>query len=328
MAFLIIALICGLWGIALAGQAQIPLRGDPGQNLSDLVPESLSPEILGMPRSQIAMGDRMIRLFNGRGGVCIRDKSLTGLQTLKFPPIDLQDYRFFLAFRETKANVLIQDIVPDAYDAKIENWKNPHPLGLNFTPGTPFVMLLQQAYWEPNTYFRTGTFHKLFGDRWISFGVSTRTNVSADQDEIYMEVEIENREADPLELVASPDQRSPDLALTFPNQAGKPAGPATHPDAFTISSDQIGITVVSDLPGIEKDGWKGRFRATPNGRLISRSSFNSPRTRPPARRPLTSPSGWNVLTRRYAAVCNGRVMRYRKSAPQTRPLMTSIGAAF
>ena len=255
MAFLIIALICGLWGIALAGQAQIPLRGDPGQNLSDRIPGSLTPEIFGMPRSQIAMGDRMIRLFNGRGGVCIRDKSLTGLQTLKFPPIDLQDYRFFLAFRETKANVLIQDIVPDAYDAKIENWKNPHPLGLNFTPGTPFVMLLQQAYWEPNTYFRTGTFHKLFGDRWISFGVSTRTNVSADQDEIYMEVEIENREADPLEFVASPDQRSPDLALTFPNQAGKPAGPATHPDAFTISSDQIRITVVSDLPGKEKDGW-------------------------------------------------------------------------
>ena len=47
--------------------------------------------------------------------------------------------------------------------------KNPHPLGLNFTPGTPYVMLLQQAYWEPNTYFRTGTFHKLFGDRWISY---------------------------------------------------------------------------------------------------------------------------------------------------------------
>ena len=256
MAFVKIALICGLWGIASAVQAQIPLGGDAGRNLSDRIPGSLTPEILGMPRSQIAMGDRMIRLFNGRGSVCIRDKSLTGLQTLQFPPIDLRDYRFFLAFRETNANVLIQDIVPDVYEARIQSWKNPHPLGLNFTPGTPYVMLLQQAYWEPNTYFRTGTFHKLFGERWISFGISTKTNVSADRDEIYMEVEIENREAEPLEFVASPDQRSPDLALTFPNQTSKPAGPVTHPNAFTISSDQIRITVVSDLPGKEKDGWQ------------------------------------------------------------------------
>jgi hypothetical protein len=209
-----------------------------------------------MSRSQIAMGDRMIRLFNGRGGVCIRDKSLTGLQTLKFPPIDLRDYRFFLAFRETKANVLIQDVVPDFYDDMVETGKGPHPLGLNFTPGAPYVMLLQQAYWEPNTYLRTGTFHKLFGDRWISFGISTKTNVSADQDEIYMEVEVENREGDPLEFVVSPDQRSPDLALTFPNQTSNPAGTVTHPDAFTISSDQIRITVVSDLPGKEKEGWR------------------------------------------------------------------------
>jgi hypothetical protein len=209
-----------------------------------------------MPRSQIAMGDRMIRLFNGRGGVSIRDKSLTGLQFLKFPPIDLRDYRFSLAFRETKANVLIQDIVPDVYDAKIENWKNPHPLGLNFYPNAQYVMLLQQAYWRPNTYFRTGTFHKFIGGRWLSFGVSTRTNVSADKDEIYMEVEIENRRAEPLEFVASSDQRCPDLSLTFPNETAKPAGPVTHPDVFTLASDQIRITVVSNLSQQGKEGWQ------------------------------------------------------------------------
>jgi hypothetical protein len=209
-----------------------------------------------MPRSKIAMGDRMIRLFNGRGAVSIRDKSLTGLQFLKFPPIDLRDWRYFLAFRETKANLLIQDIVPDYYDAKVENWKNPHPLGMNFYPGAPYVMLLQQAYWQPNAYFRTGTFHKLMGDRWISFGVSTKTNVSADKDEIYMEVEIENRQAEPLEFVASADQRAPDLTLTFPNEPAKPAGPVTHPDAFTLASDQIRITVVSNLPEEGKEGWR------------------------------------------------------------------------
>ena len=236
--------------------AQIPLGQGEGQIAPASAANSLTPEILGMPRSQISFDDRRVRLFNGRGAVSIRDKSLTGLQFLKFPPIDLSDYRFSLAFKETKANVLIQDVVPDYYEAKIQNWKNPHPLGMNFTPGLPYTLLLQQAYWEPGTYFRTGTFHKLFGDRWISFGVSTKTNVSADKDEVYMEVEIENREAEPLEFIVSPDQRAPDLTLTFPNEPAKPASPVTHPDAFTLASDQIRITTVSNLAQQGKDGWR------------------------------------------------------------------------
>ena len=211
--------------------------------------------MLGMPRTQIDFGDRMVRLFNGRGDVSIRDKSLTGLQGLQFPPIDIRDYRFFLAFRETKAGVSIQDVVPDVYDYMVETGKGPHPLGMNFTPGTPWVMLLQQAYWEPNTFFRTGTFHKQFGERWISFAISTKTNVAADADEIYMSVEIENRQAEPLEFLVSPDQRAPELELSIPGEAGKPAGPVTRPDAFTLASNQIRITVVSDL-ATGKDGWQ------------------------------------------------------------------------
>jgi len=253
--FFKIASACFLIGIATSSHAQIPPDGNPGGPLPARGSAPLTPEMLGMPRTQIAFGDRMLRLFNGRGAVSIRDKCLTGLQTLQFPPIDVRDYRFFLAFRETKANVLIQDIVPDVYDHLVETGKGSHPLGLNFSPGTPLVMLLQQAYWEPNAFFRTGTFHKQFGDRWISFGISTKTSLAADADEIYMEVEIENREAEPLEFVASPDQRAPELALRVPNEAGKPSGPVTHPDLFTLASDQIRITVVSDLPAREKDGW-------------------------------------------------------------------------
>ncbi len=209
-----------------------------------------------MSRSQITMGDRMIRLFNGRGSVCIRDKSLTGLQTPNFPPLDLQAYRFSLALHETGANVLIQDVVPDYYDAKIANDKNPHPLGMNFTPGIPYVMLIQSAYWEPGTYFRTGTFHKVYDQRWISFGIATKTNVSAEKDEVFMEVEIGNREAEPLKFIVSADQRASDLTLAYPNQKTPPAGPVAHPDAFTLASDQIRITVISDLTGQDKDGWR------------------------------------------------------------------------
>jgi hypothetical protein len=254
--FIRIAFMGVLLSPVATSQVQVPYDGNPGRTSPAHVPALLTPELLGMPRTQIAFGDRMLRLFNGRGAVSIRDKSLTGLQTLQFPPIDIRDYRFFLAFRETKANVLIQDVVPDVYDYMVETGKGPHPLGLNFSPGAPLVMLLQQAYWEPNAFFRTGTFHKQFGDRWISFGISTRASVAADKDEIYMAVEIENREAEPLVFVASPDQRAPELRLSLPNEAHKPSGPVTHPDAFTLASDQIRITVVSDLPGREKDGWR------------------------------------------------------------------------
>jgi len=70
-----------------------------------------------------------------------------------------------------------------------------------------------------------------------------------------MAVEIENRENEPLVFTASPDQRAPELAFSVPGEPGKP-GPVTHPDAFTLASDQIRITVVSDLAAQGKDGWR------------------------------------------------------------------------
>jgi len=89
----------------------------------------------------------MLRLFNGRGSVSVRDRSVTGLHTLLFPPISagakfglVHDYRFQLAFHEGGSGVLIQDVVQDAYEHMMLTGKGPHPLGLNFWPGTPFVM--------------------------------------------------------------------------------------------------------------------------------------------------------------------------------------------
>lgn len=97
--FATVASICVLLSVTSETFAQIPLGGDTGRPSPSPTSTPLTPEILGMPRSQISMGDRMIRLFNGRGAVSIRDKSLTGLQFLKFPPIDLRDWRFSLAFK-------------------------------------------------------------------------------------------------------------------------------------------------------------------------------------------------------------------------------------
>ena len=217
----------------------------------------LTPERLGMARTSMALiSDRTVRLFNGRGSVCIRDKSVTGLQTLAFPPVEVRDYHFALAFREQTSKVLIQDIVPDVYEYMVRTGKGPHPLGLNFqSPGAPFAMILQRAYWEPATYYRTGTFHKEFNGHWVSFGIETRTIVSAEADEIYVEVQMENRESAPLVLTVTPEQSAPEMALSYPGQAAKPAGPITHPDAYTLANNQIRITVVSDIEKRAEAGW-------------------------------------------------------------------------
>jgi hypothetical protein len=198
----------------------------------------LSLETLGMRRSSIEFGDAPLRLFNGWGAVSLNDQSVTGLQKLLFPPVDLPNYNFSLSFREAKSGVLIQDTVPDIYLHQLETGAGINPLGLNFTRGEPYVLLWQRAYWQPNAMFRTGTFHKEFNGHWISFGLKTKTSVSARADEVYLAVEIENRETEPLSLTVIPNQRT-----ARSEDAGAPANKPVGPSASAI------VTVESDLPG-------------------------------------------------------------------------------
>jgi len=228
----------------------LPIQGSPASPTVSLTPESLR-----MPRTNIAFSDRMLFLFNGRGAVSLRDKTVTGLQDLLFPPIDILNYHFQLAFLDNTDNILIQDIVPDVYEQRVRTGAGPHPLGLNFTPGSPYVMLLQSADWQPNLFRRTGTFHKEFHGHWISFAIESKTRVSADADEVYLEVQVSNRETAPLILTVIPQQSAPELSLDLPNVHPQPSGPVTHPDAFTLASNQIRINVVSDRPHHTGAGW-------------------------------------------------------------------------
>ncbi len=216
---------------------------------------ALTPEMLGMDRGRIIFSGRRLRLFNGRGAISVRDWSVTGLQSLQFPPIDVRDYRFLLAFHDEKNNVLIEDVVGDAHEKLATTGQGITPLGFNFFPNTPFVMVLQRAYWQPNLYVRTGTFHKEFNRHWISFGVQTKASVSAEKDEVYLEVEVRNRQAAALDLTVIPDQVAPRLSLSIPGEKSQPASEVTHPDAFTLASNQIRITVVSDLAKHTDKGW-------------------------------------------------------------------------
>jgi len=236
--------------------AGTPTAQELARNPTLHVESKLTPELLGMDRTQIVFSGRRLRLFNGRGTVSVRDWSVTGLQVLQFPPIYSRDYHFQLAFRDETNHVLIQDVTADAQEELAATGKNTKPLGFNWFPHTPFVVLLQRAYWQPNLYVRTGTFHKMFGSKWDSFGLRTKTRVSAEKDEVYLEVEIHNRNSEPLVLTVIPQQSAPVLGLSIPGERDN-AQPAAGQqlDAFTLASPTVRVTAVSDLGKPLKDGW-------------------------------------------------------------------------
>ncbi len=254
----LIQLIVQILIAASVAVAQVHMPwGVPGRELAAPAGASdwLTPEVLGMPRSQIVFTDRMLRLFNGRGAVSVRNQCVTGLQRLQFPPIAVRHYKFYLAFREAQTGTLIQDIEPEGYEQSARTEKGPNPLGYNSSPSLPYVMLLQRAYWQPNAYYRTGTFHKELKGHWISFRIKTKASVSAVADEIYLRVELENRESEPLVLTAIPDQRAPRLSLRLPNDKPTAATPVTHPSFNTLQNNQIRVSVVSSLPRHNAVGW-------------------------------------------------------------------------
>jgi len=241
--------------------AGIPPAGQSAQTTPSRMDAGLTPERLAMDRSQIVFSGRRLRLFNGRGTVSIRDWNVTGLQVLEFPPISVHDYHFQLAFRDEKTQILVQDLTADAHEKLAATGQGTTPLGFNFFADSPYVMLLQHAWWQPNLYTRTGTFHKLINGKWISFSILTRASVSAERDEVYLEVEIRNRLAEPRVLTAIPQQSAPVLGLNFPGEKTAPPSAAKQLNAFTLASDQARVTVISDLGKPAKDGWNWEIPA-------------------------------------------------------------------
>jgi len=244
-----------------AGGAGIPPEEQGPQKSPPPAVADLTPERLGMDRSQIVFSGRRLRLFNGRGTVAVRDWSVTGLQVLEFPPIAVHDYHFQLAFRDEKKQVLVQDLTADAHEKLATTGEGTTPLGFNFFPDSPWVMLLQQARWQPNLYTRTGTFHKVINGKWISFGIRTRASVSSEKDEVYLEVEILNRLAEPMSLTVIPQQSAPKLGVNIPGEKTPPPSAVKQVDAFTLASDQVRVTVASDLGKPSKDGWSWEIPA-------------------------------------------------------------------
>lgn len=222
----------------------------------------LTPEVMSMVRTQMVFPDRMIRIFNGRGAISVRDRSVTGLQGIQFPPAEIPGYQFQLAFFERSLNGFIQDLQADVY----EHWRDfgdnagPHPLGLNCfsdrlpkkvgfdmktplaTP-PPMVILLQKAEWQPNRYYRVGTFHKCIENKWVSFGIETVVTTSHLTDEVFLSVTVENRGIETIRFIIVPDQR----VISSPSSGLQQEDESRHLTPLAIQWQNTLISVVSDL---------------------------------------------------------------------------------
>lgn len=261
-------------------QQLTPQQGSwPG---SPEIEDGLTPESLMMPRMQIVFSGRRLRLFNGRGSVSVRDWTVTGLQAPDFLPIALPRYSFQLAWRVHRGNVLIQDVVGDQHEKRVITGKGASALGDNFSPNLPFVVLLQEERWQPNLYHRTGTFHKLIQGQWISFGLETWASVSAEKDEAYLQLRIQNREPTSLSMTVLPVQKIVEYAQRGALAKAVAEPPAAQAGGFTLDGAKYRITVVSDLPTHGAEGWEwqipGHGEATARFALI----FQSPQAPSPS----------------------------------------------
>ena len=243
----------------------------------------LTQESLAMPRQRIVLSDTSLRAFSHRGAASPRDMTVCGVKRLLFPPGVLYDYRFGFAFREHASDTLILDNQDEYED----------PLYLNQRLKDPNVLLSQDARWQPNLYTRTGTFHRYLKGRLVSFGVTSRLSVSAEADEVFLELDVFNRSKKTLTLTLIPDQcfarlcrpdrMSQPRRLTL--QPEQPQG-ALRPPCFVLRTEAWQVAVASDLVLDGDAGW--RLEVPANGHKIARFALSlSPAADGPPPRRLT-----------------------------------------
>lgn len=164
------------------------------------------PEYYAMDREDIAFDDEQVLLFNHRGFVSPRQYSVTQFTNVWFLPFGAPRYEFNLNFFDKGTGRLIEDDVPKIWKSWIDDGKSYDPLGSNFRPNSPSIMVTQDERWQPNQYERTATFHKEYNKKWVSFSAKSWTNVSYDDDEVFIKLTLTNRNSEDLEMTIIPNQ--------------------------------------------------------------------------------------------------------------------------
>ena len=210
------------------------------------------PEYYAMERQQIRFDDQQVMLFNYRGFACPRQYSMTSFTNVQFLPLAAPSYTFNLNFLDHNTGKIVRDDVPAIWDKWIIEGKGIDPLGANFRPNSPFLMVTQDEKWQPNGYFRSGTFHKEIEGKWLSFSIRSYTNVSYSSDEVYLKVVLKNRKDKPLALTVIPQQ----IAGQMFCDGVKGSDSARQIDAFTFGSEQMHARVSSDIEKVSEQGFE------------------------------------------------------------------------
>jgi len=226
------------------------------------LPEPSDPEYYSMERQQMQFDDYQVMLINYRGFVCPRQYSITSFTNVQFLPISAPNYTFNLNFLDNNTGKIVRDDVPAIWDKWINEGKGIDPLGANFRPNSPFLMVTQDERWQPNAYFRSGTFHKEIEGQWLSFSINSCTNVSYSDDEVFLKIVLKNRKDKPLKLTIIPQQ----IARQMNCDGMKGSDSARQIDAFTFGSEQMQARVSSDISTISDKGFE---LTLPSGEYIT-----------------------------------------------------------
>lgn len=210
------------------------------------------PEYYAMDREDIRFDDYQMLLVNYRGFVSPRQYSVTQFTNVQFLPIQAELYNFNLNFYDKGTGRLIEDDVPVKWKSWIDDRQSYDPLGSNFRPNSPSIMVTQDEQWQPNQYKRSATFHKEYHKTWVSFSAKSWTNVAYDDDEVFIKLVLSNRNSKNLEMTIVPNQVAEHIHCHFKEGETE----AMQIDAFTIGSEVAHARVSSSIKETSDKGFE------------------------------------------------------------------------
>lgn len=214
------------------------------------------PEYYAMDREQIAFDDEQVLLVNYRGFVSPRQYSLTQFTNVWFLPLGSPRYEFNLNFFDKGTGRLIEDDVPTKWKSWIDDGESYDPLGSNFRPNSPSIMVTQDEKWQPNQYERTATFHKEYNKKWVSFSAKSWTSVSFEDDEVFIKVKLTNRNSKDLNMTIIPNQIAEVMERYSKEGSVEGSRNTDSIDVFTIGSKMAHARVSSSIEKTSDQGFE------------------------------------------------------------------------
>ena len=211
-----------------------------------------APEYYAMDREDIVFDDEQVLLVNYRGFISPRQYSVTQFTNVWFLPIGAPRYEFNLNFFDKGTGRIIEDDVPTKWKSWIDDGGSYDPLGSNFRPNSPSIMVTQDEKWQPNQYHRTATFHKEYNHKWVSFSAKSWTNVSFDDDEVFIKLVLTNRNSKDLNMTLIPNQVAETMECHFKKGSTK----ADSIDAYTFGSEMAHARVSSSITETSEKGFE------------------------------------------------------------------------